>query len=273
MTAKFLRVALLLSSFAWTFGTLKAETNSVRALIEAGNADLSRNRLHEAAQNFQKAVDLDPSSAKAHEGLGVALFKELLAGKVRPSADSDVFERAESHLKQASDLAPSSAAPLIQWAALEASIAEHSTDADERSDRYKKATDLLRQALGLKPGNAALYLRLASLERDEFGPALQQAEARFGKNNGPIPEPGLRHALQQQYGSLIDNAIANAKQASALNANATGPLLLTARLLQQRALIRDTQEQYAADMHSAEDWKRQFLISGGHIGQEADAHP
>ena len=267
-SAKQFYVAILLSSVVWTCLQAKAETNDVPALLKEGAAALSQNRLHDAAQAFQKAVDLNPASAKAHEGLGVTLSKELLAGNVRPSADSDVFERAESHLKQASDLAPSAPAPLMQLSTLEAAVADRSTDATQRSSRYKKATDLLKQALTLEPSNAVLYLRLANLERDEFGPDLQQAKARFSTNKGPIPDPGLRHALQQRYGTLIDDAIANAKQASEMNANSTKPLLLTSRLLRERALIRETPGQYVADMHSADDWQRQFLAVGGHVDQE-----
>jgi hypothetical protein len=36
-------------------------------------------------------------------------------------------------------------------------------------------------------------------------------------------------------------------------------------LLRERALIRDTAEEYASDMHSADDWQRQFLTAGGHL--------
>ena len=110
-----------------------------------------------------------------------------------------------------------------------------------------------------------MYFRLASLERDEFGPAIQQAKARFSANQGPLPDANLRHSLQQQYGGLIDDAIQNAQKASDMAAHSPKPLLLMSRLLRERALIRDTPEQYASDMHSAEDWQRQFLTAGGHL--------
>jgi tetratricopeptide (TPR) repeat protein len=261
-------VALLLSSIVLAYGQARAERCDVLALIRVGASHPAQNKLHDAAEAFQKAVDLNPSSAKAHEQLGVALAKELLAGAVRPSADSDVSERAESHLRQASELAPSDPKPLMELSTLEAAVAERSTDATERSARYKKAIDLLKRALALEPDKASLYLRLANLERDEFGPVLQQAKARFSKMNGPIPDPELRHTLQQQYGKLIDEAIANARQASEVNAGFTRPLILTARLLRERALIRETQEQYVSDMHSADDWQRQFLAVGGHLSED-----
>lgn len=105
MTQRSLRkqfhLALLLLGTACLCGSATAaDTNEVHALIEEGNAALSQDKLHDAAEAFQKALDRNPSSAKANEGLGIALSRELLSGTVRPSADSDVFERAESHLTQ-----------------------------------------------------------------------------------------------------------------------------------------------------------------------------
>ncbi|MGH9618370.1 MAG: hypothetical protein ACRD45_01495, partial [Bryobacteraceae bacterium] len=49
------------------------------------------------------------------------------------------------------------------------------------------------------------------------------------------------------------------------NANFQRPLLLLSRLFAERALIRDTQDEYSADMHTATDWRRQFMAVGGHV--------
>jgi tetratricopeptide (TPR) repeat protein len=238
--------------------------------IQQGRAALAHNQFHEAAHSFQKAVDINPSSAEAHEGLGTALAREIVVGNVRPSNDMSTVERAESHLKQANELSPSSLAPLVELSRFEAALAERTVDPNERADRYQKAQDLLQRVIDLQPGNAKIYLQLANLERDQFGPAIQQANAQAGKTGGPIPDPNVRQQLQKQYGTLIRQAIANAKQASSLNGKAASPLLLLSRILQERALIRDTQQQYAADMQSAQQWKLQFLAVGGHTGDDTD---
>src|SRR5581483_11435 len=187
----------------------------------------------------------------------------------RPSAYSDLVQRAESHLKEACQLSPSASAPLLELSKLEAFLAERSPDTEERTERYKMAQDLLRQVISLDPSSLEIYLRLATLQRDEFGPPLEQAKVRFAKTAGPIPNIDLRHRLQEQYGALINDAITNARRASELNATMHAPLLLLSRLFRQRALLSDTQEQYATDMQSADDWERQFLSVGGHT---ATAH-
>lgn len=257
--------AILLAAVVCSYGQARVQSNEVRGLIEQGNAALAENRLHDAAEAFQKAIDLDASSAKAHEQLGVTLYKEIIAGNVRPSADTDVSERAERHLKQAIDLSASATRPLLELSELEAALAERTPDAAERSDRYGGAQDLLKQVLALKPADADIYLRLANLERDQFGPAIQEAKTHFGASNGAIPDAKVRHHLQQQYGRLIDDAVDNAKKAAEMKANSSQSLLLLSRLLRERALIRETADEYTSDMHSAEDFQRQFLTVGGHL--------
>ena len=270
LIARTTRAALLFLAAVCAYAQVRSESTDINVLIREGNALLAQNRLREAARAFQKAVDLNPASAKAHEGLGVSLSRELMAGGVRPSNDLDSAKRAESHLRQASDLSPSAPTPLIELSELEAALAERAMDANERSDQYRKAQDLLKRVADLDPGNAAIYLRLANLERDEFAPAIQQAKARF-KGAGPIPDPNLRSELQKQYGGVIREAIANAKRASELNGKSAKPLLLLSKILGERALIRDTPEQYAADVHSADQWRLQFLSVGGHPEQEGSA--
>jgi tetratricopeptide (TPR) repeat protein len=267
LIARTTHAALLLLVAVCAYGQTRPDSTDPNIFIREGNALLAQNRLREAARAFQKAVDLNPSSAKAHEGLGVSLFREIMAGGVRPANDLDIAKRAESHLRQAIDLSPSAPTPLIQLSELEAALAERAMDVNERSDHYGKAQDLLKRVVDLDPGNAAIYLRLANLERDEFAPAIQQAKARF-KDAGRISDPNLRSELQKQYGSVINDAIGNAKRASELNGKSAKPLLLLSKILGERALIRDTPEQYAADIHSAEQWRLQFLSVGGHPEQE-----
>jgi hypothetical protein len=247
-----------------------AHAQSAGEWIQQGKYALAHSQFHDAARSFQKAVDMNPSSAEAHEGLGTALARQIVVGNVRPSNDMATVERAENHLKQASELAPSEPRPLIELSRFEAALAERTPDPNERAERYQKAQDLLHRVTDLQPGNAEIYLQLANLERDQFSLAIQQAKAQAGKTGGPIPNPTVRQALQKQYGPLIEQAIANAKQASDLNGKSARPLLLLSRILQERALIRDTQDQYAADMQSAQQWKLQFLAVGGHTGDEAD---
>lgn len=238
--------------------------------IQQGQAFLAHNRFHEAAHSFQKAIDANPSSAEAHEGLGAALARQLVSGTVRPSNDMATVERAESNLKQAIDLSPSSPAPLVELSRFEAALADRTPDPAQRAERYQKAQDLLQRVTDLQPGNAETYLQLANMERDQFAPAIQQAKAQSSKSGGPISDPAVRQGLQKQFGALIRQAIGNAKRASELNGKSARPLLLLSRIFEERALIRDTQEQYAADMQSAQQWKLQFLAVGGHAGDETD---
>ena len=273
LLAHLLAAVLFLTAALPSIAEEQADSNDYHVLVKEGNQALARNDFHAASQLFQRAVDNNPSSAKAHEGLGIALFRELAAGNVRVSSDTDVADRAETHLKQAASLSPGASRPLLELADLEGFLASRSQDDQGRSDRYQQARNALQQAIALEPSHPEVYLRLANLERDEFGPVLEQAKARYPKNAGPIPDASLRASLQKRYLHLIDDAISNAQRASEANANSQRPLLLLSKLFRQRALLRDTQEQYATDMHTAADWEQQFLSAGGHVAGQAENRP
>lgn len=262
-------VVLLLLPALSAFARQGVESNDIPALLAAGNDALSNNRFREAARAFQRVVDLNPSSVRGNEGLGVALSREILAGNVRPSNDSEMVERAESHLKQGTQLSPSSPVPLLQLAELESLLASRTSDPAERKDRYSQAQEALKQVIALNPSDGKTYLRLANLERDEFGPPVQQAQARSGRQKGPLPDVNLRAALRRDYEKLMNDALGNALQASNMNGNDPRPMLLLSRIYRERAILRDTPGEYAADMSKAADWQRQFLAVGGHLDSGA----
>jgi tetratricopeptide (TPR) repeat protein len=264
------RWALLSVSLAVTGFAQNSDSNDIQGLLQAGNAALSQNRFADAARAFQKVIDLNPSSAKGHEGLGLALSSRIISGNVRPSDDAEAIERAENHLKQAAQLSPSASAPLRRLADLEAALAARTSDPAEKAERYTQAQGALKQIIALEPSNPKVYLQLANLERDEFGPPIQQAQARMGQQKGPLSDAGLRAALRRDYGKLIDDAISNAQQATNMNANDPKPLFLLSRLYRERAVLRDTADEYATDMRKAADWQRQFLAVGGHLESQAN---
>jgi tetratricopeptide (TPR) repeat protein len=265
LPVRILAGAVVLFSAALRLQGQEELPNNYRDLVQAGRGALEHNQLPEAARAFQKAVDLNPSSAEAHHGLGVALLRQLEAEKVRASNESDVSERAEEHLKQAAELWPSASEPLLDLAQLEALLAVKAPDEEQKTARFNEAREALKRVIALQPGKPEIYLRLATLERDEFGPALDDAKARYSGAAGPIPDVQVRKQLQQRYSAIVDAAIRHAQQASEMNGNSPRPLLLLSKMLRQRALLRDTQEQYAADMQTAADWERQFQVVGNHV--------
>jgi hypothetical protein len=63
----------------------------------------------------------------------------------------------------------------------------------------------------------------------------------------------------------MEGAVSNARKAAEMSARAQKPLILMTRLLHERALLRDTPEQYTSDLQLAEDYLRQFVAAGGNL--------
>ncbi len=269
--SKLLVVAIaVLSCSGLSFSQEKTTAEHSQGPAQNREANSEQGQWIESARAYQRELDVNPSSAKAHEGLGVALFRQLVAQGARPSDYNDLVDRAASHLKEASQLQPAAPGPLLALSDLEAYLAERSPDPEERNSHYKEAQEFLKRVLSLAPPKPETYLRLANLEHDQFGPPVQEAKARFSNIAGPLPDTELRRSLQQTYGALIDDAINNAQQATAANARFQRPLLLLSRLFRERAVLRDTQDQYVTDMQLAKNWEQQFLATGGHLDSTTD---
>lgn len=151
LVANLVAIFLFLTAALPSIAQDQADSNDYHVLVKEGEQALAKNDFRAAARVFQRAVDINPSSARANEGLGIALFRELAAGNVRVSSDSDVADRSETHLKQAVSLSPGASRPLLELADLEGFLAARSQDEQARSDRYEQARHALQQAIALQP--------------------------------------------------------------------------------------------------------------------------
>lgn len=84
LVANLVAILLFLTAVLPSTAEEQADSNDYHVLVKEGNQALARNEFRAAAQVFQRAVDINPSSAKAHEGLGVALFREVAAVMYEP---------------------------------------------------------------------------------------------------------------------------------------------------------------------------------------------
>jgi TonB family protein len=102
-------------------------------------------------------------------------------------------------------------------------------------------------------------------------PALMTARAKLQmkpEDPGPLPEP-VRAELKAQYSSLIEEGLANLDRALVLDPHYDDAMAYMNLLIRERADLRDTKEEYAADIAVADAWvqknldtKRAKAISG-----------
>ncbi len=119
----------VLSCSGPSFSQQKTAASEDGGQVQTGERRSGQSQWIESARAYQRELDVNPSSAKAHEGLGVALFRQLVAQGARPSDYNDLVERAAAHLKEASRLQPTAPGPLVEQSDLEAFLAERSPDA------------------------------------------------------------------------------------------------------------------------------------------------
>jgi hypothetical protein len=75
---------------------------------------------------------------------------------------------------------------------------------------------------------------------------------------GPLPEP-VRGELKARYSSMIDEGIANLDRALVLDPNYADAMAYVNLLIRERADLRDTRVEYAADVAVADAWVQKNL--------------
>ncbi len=75
---------------------------------------------------------------------------------------------------------------------------------------------------------------------------------------GPLPEP-VREELKAQYSSMIEEGIANLDRALVLDPHYADAMAYMNLLIRERADLRDTKEQYTADVAVADGWVQKNL--------------
>lgn len=102
-----MKILLLAIAFLMALSTpLLAEEGQEVELIRQGTAFLEKQDYQKAAQAFREAVRLNPSSAEAHKGMGMAYMK---IGCSDSATNVEVVENAVAAFKEALRLAPGSA--------------------------------------------------------------------------------------------------------------------------------------------------------------------
>jgi hypothetical protein len=93
-------------------------------------------------------------------------------------------------------------------------------------------------------------------------PALMTARANLNmkaQDPGPLPEAAVRQQLKAQYSSLIEEGISNLDRALKIDPNYSDAMAYMNLLIRERADLRDTREEYSADVAVADDWVHRAL--------------
>jgi len=245
--------------------------------LRRGAAEFKAARYGDAADDFQKAVQLDPSNVKAHLYLATSYFVQYIPGA--QSADNLAFAaKAHAEYEQVLKLDADNEPAFQYLASLEYSEALGVTDQGEKYRHLDGARSWYLKLLPAEPRNKEILYTLGLIEWMKWYPQWKAALDEAGMkpdDDRPIASPGIRQKLRASL-SLVSDGIENLQRAIDIDPEYVDALIYMNLLIRERASLADTAEQYQSDIALADDWVRKSVEakkSNGTPGQTGEPAP
>lgn len=237
------------------FGILLALISAVlcaqdaREVLNQGIAAFKNAHYKEAVEFFQQAATLDPNNVNAHLYLGTAYMSMWTPGAETPGNEA-LARSARTEFQRILELDANNTVAIASMASIE----YNSHKLDDAMDWYKRLA-------AVDPTNKEAPYSMGVIAWAKWYPALMAARTKLKmrpQDPGPLPAP-FREELKAQYGSLIDEGIANLDRALALDPKYDDAMAYLNLLIRERADLLDTKEEYKADVATADAWVQKNL--------------
>jgi hypothetical protein len=122
--------------------------------------------------------------------------------------------------------------------------------------------DLYKRLATVDPMNKEALYVMGAIVWAKWYPALMTTRAMLNMrptDPGPLPAP-QRQELKAKYSAMVDEGIANFERALQIDPQYSDAMAYMNLLIRERADLRDTKEEYAADVAVADEWVQKSLL-------------
>lgn len=213
----------------------------------------------EAADAFERASNLKPDDTDARLYLGL-VHMLLSVGARSPEKDAHA-SRARTEFQRVLALDSENARALAALAAMSYYEARPFQGSESLS-KLHEARDWSKRVIAADRMNKQAYFSLGVIAWTEFYPAWMEARAADGlkpSDAGPLRTAASRVKLLGQYGPLIEESIANLREAIKIDPQYDRALVYMSLLVRERADLSDTPDQYIRGLGEASQWVQRCL--------------
>lgn len=220
----------------------------------------------DAADDFKKAIDLDPDLPSARLYLATAYMTQYVPGSEAPENKRN----ADAALKEFQTALDSNLDDKQKLLAMQSLANLHYNMRD-----YPKSIDWYKKVIASDPKNKEAYYTLGVIAWSEFVPSWKEARAAQGlkaEDPGPLkdekpkatkkgeaPPPDMKAELKAKYWQSLTDGIEDEKKALEIDPDYENAMAYMNLLIRYRADLDDTKEQYAADAKEADSWVQKAL--------------
>jgi hypothetical protein len=230
-----------------------------RDFLNQGVAAFKNANYREAVEFFQQAVAADPNAVNSHLYLGTTYMSMWIPGAAAPENAANA-RSAETEFRRVLELDASNTVALASMASLAYNSAS-GLQGEEKIHKLDDAQDWYKRLAAIDPTNKEAAYSMGVIAWAKWYPALMTARASLGmkpQDPGPLPEP-VRAELKARYSSTIEEGIANLDRALVLDPHYDDAMAYLNLLIRERADLRDTKEEYKADIAVADEWVQKNL--------------
>lgn len=223
-----------------------------REAMDRGLQAFRQGRYSEAAGAFTQAVQADPSSVQARLYLGTAYLQMYVPGAESPE-NNEVAAAAHAEFQRVLEMDSGNQAAMASEAGLYLN--------QRRWDDARAAYDRL---VAISPGNADAWYSMGYIAWSRWYPAYSQARKDAGmkpSDPGPLRDTAQRQALKNRWDRVLQDGEGALEKALAINPNNDNAMAYMNLLVRERADLRDTAEEWQADIRVADEWVQKALAA------------
>jgi TonB family protein len=234
-------------------GSLVAQdAPSSRDWVNRGVQAFKQARYPEAVAAFQGAVQADPSSVTAHLYLATAYLQMHVPGADNPE-NTAIAENAHIEFQKVLAMDANNLVALRSDASLYLN-----------QKRWDDAQTIFEKVTVLDPANADAYYSLGYIAWSRWYPVYVRARKDAGmkqEDPGPIRDASIRQELKAEWGQVLQDGLTALDRALAINRNYDDAMAYENLLVRERADLRDTAEEWRADVQLADEWVQKAIAT------------
>jgi TonB family protein len=254
------RLVPLLLALPALINAQDTQTQNAKNWINQGVQAFRGAQYQDAIADFQKAASLSPADATPHLYLGSTYMALWIPGA--QSLDNLQNARsAEAEFQRVLELDPNQVQALSSLASMDFTEAGM-LPAPQQPEKLAAARDLNQRIAQLDPMNREAYYTLGVIAWRRWYPALMTARRDLGmapEAPGPLPDASVRQNLTNVYGPVLAEGISDLQRALEIDPQYDDAMAYMNLLIRERADLRDSAADYAADIAAADQWLQQAL--------------
>jgi TonB family protein len=228
-------------------------------VLNQGVAAFKHADYQRAVELFREETTLHPNNVNGHLYLATAYMSMWIPGLASPENEA-IKRSAETEFKRVLELDPNDKTALASLASIEYGSAS-GLQGEEKFRKLDEALDWYKRLASVDPANKEAPYSIGVIAWAKWYPALMTMRAQSHmrpEDPGPLPSTA-RQQLKAQYSPIIEDGIANLDRALQLDPQYDDAMAYLNLLIRERADLRDTKEEYAADVDVADQWVRKAL--------------